>query len=188
MKDRLVIDLETKNTFNDVGGKDKLRDLAVSLVGVYAYNRNELSDFREDRLADLGPMLQDAGLISGFNIKHFDLPVLNKYYNFNLEALPQFDLLKEIEEVYGNRVGLDALAKTNLGAEKSGHGLDAIRYYANKDWESLEKYCLQDVALTRDLYELAKKQGYLLVPDRLGEKTTKVELVISEPEEKNSLF
>ena len=188
MKDRLVIDLETKNTFNDVGGKDKLRDLAVSLVGVYSYNQDKFIGFREDRLSELGPMLQDAGLIIGFNIKHFDPPVLNKYYNFNLEALPQVDLLKEVEEVYGNRVGLDALAKVNLGAEKSGHGLDAIRYYANKDWESLEKYCLQDVALTKDLYELIKKQGYLLVPDRLGEKTTKVELALREPEEKNSLF
>lgn len=97
MKDRLVIDLETKNTFNDVGGKDKLRDLAVSLVGVYSYNQDKFIGFREDRLPELGPMLQNAGLIIGFNIKHFDLPVLNKYYNFNLEALPQIDLLKEVD-------------------------------------------------------------------------------------------
>ncbi len=188
MKDRIVIDIETKDTFYDVGGKDKLRNLSVSFVGVYSYNQDKFIGFREDVLDDLGPILQNAGLVIGFNIEHFDLPVLNKYFNFNLEALPQMDLMKKVEEVYGNRVSLDSLAKANLGVEKSGNGLDAVRYYADKDWESLEKYCLKDVGITRDLYELAKKQGHLMVPDRLGEKITKAEFTIMEPEEELSLF
>ncbi len=189
MKDRIVIDIETKDTFFDVGGKDKLRDLSVSFVGVYSYNQDKFTGFKEGEFQDLGPMLQSAGLVIGFNSEHFDIPILNKYFNFNLEALPQMDLMKRVEEVYGNRVSLDSLAKANLGVEKSGNGLDAIKYYANQDWESLEKYCLKDVAITRDLYELAKRQGYLMVPDRMGEKITKVELLIREPEESNvSLF
>lgn len=189
MKDKIVIDIETKNTFFDVGGKDKLRDLSVSFVGIYSYNQDKFTGFKEGEFQALSPVLQNAGLIIGFNIEHFDLSILNKYFNFNLEALPQMDLMKKVEEVYGNRVGLDSLAKANLGVEKLGNGLDAVKYYAEKDWESLEKYCLKDVAITRDLYELAKKQGHLMIPDRLGDKITKVDLLITEPEESNvSLF
>lgn len=188
MKDRIVIDIETKDTFFDVGGKDKLRNLSASFVGIYSYNQNKLIGFKEGEFQGLGPLLQNAGLVIGFNIEHFDLPVLNKYFSFNVEALPQMDLMKKIEEGYGNRVSLDSLAKANLGVEKLGGGLDAVRYYAAGDWESLEKYCLKDVAITRDLYELAKKQGYLLVTDRLGEKTSKIEIAIVEPAEEPSLF
>ncbi len=59
----------------------------------------------------------------------------------------------EMEKHLGHRVALDAVAKETLGEQKNGHGLDAIRYYHEGDWESLEKYCLQDVKVTKELYD-----------------------------------
>ena len=43
--DKLVIDIETKNTFADVGGQDHLLDLEMSFLGVYSYNQNEYFGF-----------------------------------------------------------------------------------------------------------------------------------------------
>ena len=111
-------------------------------------------------------MLKRAGLIIGFAINRFDIPVLAKHYNFNLLALSRLDLLEEIELKLGQRISLSALAKTNLGIAKDHHGLEAIKMYREGRFEELKNYCLNDVRLTRDLYELAKKQGHLLVPDR----------------------
>ena len=37
-----------------------------------------------------------------------------------------------------------------------------MQYYRAGDWERLERYCLEDVKLTRDLYEYARKHGQLL--------------------------
>ncbi|MBI1838766.1 MAG: ribonuclease H-like domain-containing protein [Candidatus Colwellbacteria bacterium] len=189
MRDRLVIDIETKNTFDDVGGKENLKDLEASLVCVYSYNAKDFLSFREDRIGALGPVLQNAGLIIGFSINRFDMPILNKYFNFNLMSLPTLDLLEKIEASYGRRIGLDLLAKTNLGVGKTNHSLDAIKFYSAGDWESLEKYCLNDVLITRDLYELAKRQGYLLVPERWSNNPVKVPLAIKDIiEESNTLF
>jgi len=189
MRDKIVIDIETKNTFFDVGGKENLKDLDVSLACVYSYNQGDFLSFRDDKLKELGPMLQDAGLVIGFSINRFDLPILNKYFNFNLLSVPTLDLLDEVEESYGHRISLDILAKTNLGIGKTNHGLDAIKFYNEGDWASLEKYCLQDVLITRDLYELAKKQGYLLIPERWGENTHKVNLTFKDDvPESNTLF
>ena len=189
MRDKIVIDIETKNTFFDVGGKENLKDLDASLVCIYSYNKGDFLLFREDKLHNLGPILQDAGLVIGFSINRFDLPVLDKYFSFNLLSLPTLDILEEIENSYGKRISLDILAKTNLGVGKTNHGLDAIKFYNAGDWESLEKYCMQDVLITRDLYELAKKQSYLMVPERWSDNLIKVNLNLKDDiKESNTLF
>jgi len=175
MKDELVIDIETKNTFADVGGKENLHKLDVSFVGVYSYAEDRLFGFRDHQMKELEEVLKNAGRIVGFSSNRFDIPVLAKYFSFNIKALPSLDLLDEIELFAGHRISLDLLAKANIGAGKTNHSLDAITFYAAGDWESLEKYCLNDVAITRDLYNLAKKQGYLLMPERNSSAMTKVQ-------------
>lgn len=176
MKDQLVIDIETKNTFADVGGKENLKDLDVSFVGVYSYAHNRLLSYRDSQLKELGEVLKDAGRIIGFSINRFDIPVLEKYFEFNLGSIPTFDLLDEIEISCGHRISLDLLAKANIGTGKTNHSLDAVHFYNSGDWESLEKYCLNDVVITRDLYDLAKKQGYLMIPERNSLNLNKVTL------------
>lgn len=173
--DKLVIDIETKNTFQDVGGYENLTKLDISFVGVYSYKQNAYLSFFEDELDKLGPLLQNTGLIIGFSTNRFDIPILNKYFNFNVKAIESLDILDDIEEKLGHRVGLDWLAQTNLKVGKSAHGLDAIKFYKEGRFEDLKNYCLQDVKITKDLYELGIKQGHLLVPTNYGREIAKVE-------------
>ncbi|MDE2001350.1 MAG: ribonuclease H-like domain-containing protein [Patescibacteria group bacterium] len=173
--DKLVIDIETKNTFQDVGGYKNLTQLKMSFVGVYSYNKDEYLSFFENEFDKLGPVLQSASLIITFSGNRFDIPILNEYYPFNVKAIESLDILDDIEEKLGHRVKLDVLAHTNLGVGKSGSGLDAIRYYDEGKFEELKKYCLQDVKVTKDLYELGLKQGYLMVPTDHGRSVAKVE-------------
>ncbi len=179
-KDILVIDIETKNSFADVGGQHNLRNLDASLICAYSYNQDKYYLIREGKFHEISDMLQNAGLIVGFSINRFDLPVMNKYYKFNLMSLPRLDLLDEIENAHGRRISLDLLANANLGYGKTGHGLDAIEYYKKGDWEALEKYCQQDVKVTKELYDLAKKQKHLLVPQKWNANHVKVELDIQD--------
>ncbi len=191
MKDELVIDIETKNTFADVGGKANLRDLDASLVGVYSYLENRMLSFREGEIKQLEERLKNASRIVGFSITRFDIPVLEKYFDFNLRAVPVLDLLDEIELAVGRRISLDLLAKANLGIGKTNHSLEAITFYQKGDWASLEKYCLNDVAITHDLYELAKSQHYLLMPDKLTGEMMRIDLDpirLAPLEDSNTLF
>src|SRR3989344_1700737 len=173
--DKLVIDIETKNSFQDVGGQHNLTKLKISFVGVYSYKQDAYLSFFEDELDKLGPVLQSAGLIIGFSTNRFDIPILNEYYPFNVKSIESLDILDDIEERLGHRVGLDWLAQTNLKIGKSAHGLDAIKFYNEGRMEDLKNYCLQDVKITKDLYELGKKQGHLLVPTNYGAEIAKVE-------------
>ncbi|HOI05445.1 MAG TPA: hypothetical protein PLJ02_03205, partial [Candidatus Woesebacteria bacterium] len=62
----------------------------------------------------------------------------------------------------GHRISLDAVAQETLGSGKIGDGLDAIRYYHNGNLEALKKYCLEDVKITRDIYDYGLKNGLVL--------------------------
>lgn len=165
----LVLDLETKKQFSDVGGQEYADRLGVSLVGVYDYVDDKFLAFREDAIPALLELIKSRKKTIGFNIKAFDWKVLQPYAaDLFLKNVPTLDLMEDVANFLGFRVGLAALAETNLGESKSGHGLEAIRWYREGNWESLEKYCLDDVRLTRDLYELGAKEGYLKVNNRNG--------------------
>jgi DEAD/DEAH box helicase domain-containing protein len=128
----------------------------------------------------LEEMMKKAGLIIGFYSKKFDVPVLNKYFNFNLEAIPHFDILDEIEKSFGRRISLDLLGEANLGIKKTGHGLDAIDWYARGEMQKLKDYCKQDVKITKEIFDLIVRQGYLWVPQRNNPQMAKVELKYEE--------
>jgi DEAD/DEAH box helicase domain-containing protein len=130
MSDKIVLDLETKKTFDEVGGHHNSHLLEVSVCGVYSYARDEYRGFKEHEFAEMLEWLKAADLIIGFNSKHFDFTVLQPYYpNFNLGQLPHLDILEEITNILGRRLKLESVAQETLGYGKSGDGLDAIRYF-----------------------------------------------------------
>ena len=173
--DKIVIDIETKNTFADVGGQENIHNLEVSFVGVYSYNQDKYLSFFENELDKLAPLLQNAGLIIGFSSNRFDLPVLKKHFKFNVMSLESLDILEEIEERLGHRISLNELAYANLKVNKTAHGLEAIKFYKEGRLEELKKYCLNDVKITKDLYDLGMSRGHLLVPQRTTGQMEKVE-------------
>lgn len=162
MTDTLVFDLESKKSFDEVGGQHNATQLGVSVVGVYSYNRNEYRGFREEEFGELKKWFEDCALLIGFNSKHFDVPVLQPYFkDFDLSAIPHLDILEEVYKALNHRLKLDSLALSTLGEGKSGSGLDAIWYYKNNQWEPLIKYCLDDVRITKDVYEYGQNHGVL---------------------------
>jgi len=183
MKDKIVLDLETKKSFDDVGGYHNTKDLGVSVTGVYSYDRDEYRAFRENEMDELKEWLLGADLIIGFNSKSFDFTVLQPYYkNFDLSKLPHLDIMEEVVFSLGHRLKLETIAQATLGRGKSGHGLDAIKYFNAGDWESLEKYCLDDVKITKEIYDYGMSHGYIWytsnsVKEKIGIRWAKGETV-----------
>ena len=64
--------------------------------------------------------------------------------------------------------------------KKSGHGLDAIDWYRNGEMEKLKEYCKQDVKITKEIFDLIRKQGYLWIPQRHVPQMGKAEIVYKE--------
>lgn len=169
MSNEIVLDIETQNTFEEVGGyfTDKLK---VSLVGVYYYETGAYESYLEADLPEMFQRLEKGGRIIGYNSISFDMPVLNNYYTGDLLKLPQLDILREIEKELGYRIKLDDVAKATLGTSKSAHGLQAVTWWKQGKINEIREYCLQDVKVTMEVYEFGLKNGYILFDNRRGER------------------
>lgn len=159
---QVIFDVETKRTFDQVGGYFPDR-LEVSFVGACVRDgytgQGEMIGFFEQNLKDFFPILETADVVIGFNSDNFDLQALSPYYSGSIEQLPSLDLMVRIQDSVGHRIGLDAVAQETLGVGKSGDGLDAIKYYEQGQLDKLKEYCLQDVAVTRDVYDHGRNTG-----------------------------
>jgi len=159
---QVVLDVETQKTFDEVGGFFPDR-LGISFVGICVRDgysgKGELRGFFEADLPKLFPILEKADVLIGFNIDNFDMQTFVSYYAGDVSSFPTLDLLTQIKKSAGHRIGLDAVAQETLGVGKAGDGLDAIKYFQSKNWEALSKYCLQDVAVTRDIYDFGLSKG-----------------------------
>ena len=144
MKDTLVIDFETKKSFADVGGEANIRELGISVAGVYSYTRDQFFAFEEHELNKLEDLLKGTEHVIGFNIIHFDIPVLEPYLtSASFDTIALTDMFQDATEFLGHRVGLNALAKTTLHTEKSGHGLEALQWFKEGRVEEVKKYCFR---------------------------------------------
>ena len=68
-KDKIVFDIETKNTFADVGGQKNIAKLDTSFIGAYSYNQDKYLSFHEKDIDKLGSKITANELILEGNIK-----------------------------------------------------------------------------------------------------------------------
>lgn len=164
----IVLDLETKKSFQEAGGRDRHHLLGVSVAGVYSYRDDSWRAFEEHELGELEVVLQNADRIIGFNIRDFDLPVLAPYVHTPIRDFPILDLMRAVEEALGFRMALANLVAHTIGAAKSASGLDALQWWKEGKIDLIKEYCLQDVRVTRDLYEFGKQHGHVFCKTRDG--------------------
>lgn len=183
---KIVFDLETQKDFNEAGGRDKHHLLKISVLGLYSYSQDKYYCFTEDEIYRAAEMFQEADQIIGFNIKHFDFEVLRPYVNYDVGSLPCLDLLEELEKLIGHRIKLDNVAQTTLGVGKNGDGLEAIRLFRQGRMDELKKYCLNDVKITKEVYDYAQAYGKLLYKDYFD--TREVKISFPEPQVKKPVM
>lgn len=151
---KIVFDIETRNIFSEVGSADPTA-LDISIVGIYDSETDSYSSYTQEELSQLWPIIERADMLIGYYSDHFDLPLLNKYYPGDLTKIKSLDILKEIRKSYGRGMKLDQLAEGTLQKKKSGHGLDAIKWWRAGEIEKIRQYCLDDVKITKEIYDFA---------------------------------
>jgi len=157
---KIVLDIETKNTFAEVGSREPTA-LDLSLAVIYDYDSDSFSSFWEADLPKLWPILEATDLLIGYNLDHFDVPILDKYYNGDLSRVPTLDILEEIKKSLGRRLALDLVATGTLGQGKLSHGLQAVAWGREGQLDLIEEYCREDVRLTKEVYDYARANNYL---------------------------
>lgn len=160
----ITFDIETKAA-SMVRGRFDTSQMEVTVVGIHDSSTNEYSAFFVDEFPKLWPILEHADMLIGFNSDSFDIPILNRYYPGDLTKIQSLDLLTEVYNVLGRRVRLDTLAQATLGRGKTGDGLKAVEWWEQGLYDQVKEYCLEDVRITRELYDYARTNGLLKYKD-----------------------
>ncbi len=161
---KIVFDIETSNFFTDTGSNDPA-SLSLACVCTHDSATDAYTSYFEEDLPKLWPILEKTDLLIGYNSDHFDIPLLNKYYPGNLTAIRSLDLMKEIKKVLGRRIGLDAIASATLGKNKSADGKLANIWWRQGEKQKVVDYCIDDVRITKELYDHALREGRVKYPD-----------------------
>lgn len=183
---KIVFDIETKQAIPP-GWKGDMALMDISLLAIHDSNTNEYTSYMQEDFPKLWPILEQADMLIGYNSDHFDVPLLNKYYPGDLTAIKSVDLLKEIRSSLGRRLKMDSVAEATLGTKKSGHGLQAVEWWESGEIEKIRKYCIDDVRITKELYDYAVKNSMLKFKDFGGLKEIPLDISSWEEKEDSSI-
>jgi DEAD/DEAH box helicase domain-containing protein len=148
-----------------VRGHIDVNEQELTVVAIHDSDTGEYSSYFKEDLHRLWPTLERADMLVGFNSNSFDIPLLNRYYPGDLSHLRSLDILSEVQNILGRRIRLQALAEATLGKGKSADGLKAGEWWRDGKRDKVAEYCIEDVRITRSLYDYALKHGILKYKD-----------------------
>lgn len=180
MLDHIVLDVEIQKNIDQCSrGWDSTDEMGVGVAVVYEYIGNRFKIYGPDDIEKLKERLMKADKISGFNIWKFDYQVIwGVPGNTRIEELRSKtnDILVNIWHNLGLRTdiftgahkgwSLDNVVKGTLGRSKSGNGADAPGWFQQGLHHKLIDYCLEDVALERDLATHIEEYKFVLHPTK----------------------
>jgi DEAD/DEAH box helicase domain-containing protein len=158
-----------------VRGHIDVNEQELIVVAIHDSLTDEYTSFGKEELPKLWPILEHADFLIGFNSDSFDIPLLNRYYPGDLAHVASLDLLSEVQKVLGRRIRLQSLAEATLGRGKSGDGLKAGEWWREGKKDLVHKYCIEDVRLTRELYDYAMTHGKLKYKDLREKRDIKLD-------------
>ena len=159
---RIIFDIEADNFLDDV--------TVVHCIVLKNIDTKKVESYYGDSL-DLGvKILQQADMIVGHNIIKYDVPVLEKLYNFNYTG-EVFDTIVATRLLYPDIKDTDFQRKnfpTKLigrhSLEAWGHRLGNYKSAFDEDFSqftmSMLEYCVQDVEVTYTLYSTLKNKPH----------------------------
>ena len=146
-------------------------NMGISVIGAYDYVTGQLKAYVEeemwaqlfgvDSFTNFQELVERREHVIGFNSLSFDDKLCKAH---DIEVETTYDILCEVRLATDQppfytkgltRAGynLDALAKANLGAQKTGHGALAPELWQQGKYHEVIRYCLNDVWLTKQLFD-----------------------------------
>lgn len=167
----IVFDIEIAKRVEDVpGGWNAARqgECGVSCVCLYDNQTNRYHVYDQHTIQQCIDHLNTADLLVSFNGIGFDIPALEGYAGAAITVENHYDILAEIWKAAGRKVKgyrLGDVGQRTVGLEKSDTGTHAPELYARGRWGELVDYCINDVHLTKELFNHIVEHGFVISPD-----------------------
>ena len=118
-----------------------------------------------------GAALHAAGYLVlpyGSSSTLFQNPALDGYFVASPGATGIRPGCVATQYAYDGSYDLDYIADGTLGRKKISHGLEAVRWWKEGKIDKIIEYCVEDVRITKDIYDYALKNNKLLYKENGG--------------------
>lgn len=136
-------------------GWDDHANMGISVIGAYDFQTGRSHVYLKDNFDAFEKLCRERWPLVSFNGLRFDNPVI-RACGLEIDDAKCYDLLAEITALTGTFAGysLDACCKATLGpkAAKTGNGAMAPVLWQRGQFGEVITYCLNDVAITADLF------------------------------------
>ncbi|MBN1155685.1 hypothetical protein JXB12_12275 [candidate division KSB1 bacterium] len=149
MNNIVILDVQTRRSFEDVGGKKAIHNMGISIASVYMHRSDQLKQFEEEDYDQIISELKNSSLIFGVQLRKFIFKLLNHYADFDISSVPCIDLIDYFKQKLYVHDPLEGLYLGTLGFKKvfyhethspklfkSGK-LDEIRFISKTNVEDL---------------------------------------------------
>jgi DEAD/DEAH box helicase domain-containing protein len=169
-----VFDIETRKlaTELDPHGWDKLKrgEGGISALAIYDSDEQWTYLYDDSEIDAIATHLESADVVVGWNSKEFDVPIVEGLAKRRLALKHHVDLLvcaktSIAERGLPHRRGdytLGSVSERTLGRKKLEKGEHAPVLANEGKWARLFRYCMDDVRLTRDLYNHILSEGGII--------------------------
>lgn len=177
----LIFDLESDGLYNDV--------TKVYCLSVYDIQKEKLITFEPDFIQEGINYLLDANVLIGHNILFYDIPVLEKIYSFDFKGrivdtllctrlIWPKETLYDIDEEQHQEVPPKLKGSASLKAWGYRLSDQKIEFHDFSEYsKEMLEYCMQDVWVTKKLWEHIISQNYpgsaLLLEHQFAERINK---------------
>ena len=152
----LVFDIETNGFVKDM--------TTIHCIVTQDLSNSNVSSYHGDKIVDGIKKLESANAIIGHNIIGFDIPAINKLYEFNPKG-KILDTLVYVRKLWPdirvsdlNNPNIPESLKGRHSLDAWGHRLGENKGTYDKGWDiftdEMLKYCVQDVKVTSILWKL----------------------------------
>jgi DEAD/DEAH box helicase domain-containing protein len=176
MEDHVVLDVEIQKTIEELPrGWDDSDKMGVAVAVLYEFKTDRFRIYGPNDVERLKDRLLEADRISGYNIWRFDYNViwgLPRGQTVDILRPKTNDILLRIWRSLGLSLKdfssahkgwkLDQVMNATFGIGKIGNGADAPKWYQAGEIHRVINYCVDDVALERDLAVFVDRFGFVL--------------------------
>ena len=167
----LIFDLQTKKSYDDVGGKKAIDKMGVSRAGIYDYSKDKIILYDEENIQSLIQELFSSKLIVGINLKRFSFKVLSAFHQDDFNKLKSLDILEHLKKKLTFKPTFQGLFYGTFAIKQSmRNDIYVPRLYKQGKIDEISAICEENISEIRKFYDFGKSKGHIFYDDKTGQR------------------
>jgi len=165
-----ILDLQSKKTYEDVGGKKGLAQMGVSCAVLLDHQADKILIYREANINELLDRIFDSHLIVGINLRKFAYKILAGYRDVDFQQLNSLDILEDLRKKIVHKPEIEDVFSGTLGINQPIDNMQIARLFKEGKTHEVEQIAIQNARALTSLYSFGKDRGYVFLNDRNGQR------------------